>query len=289
VEQWRKEGREIDNYPDSKKDYDSKEIPVPSFYPDLPGIRKYIKPYYDTVNRMDESMGMILRALKESGMEENTLVLFLSDNGMGVPYGKCYLGPGGTRTPLIFRWAGHIQPGRVDKEHLIETVDIVPTLLEVAGLNKVEGLQGHSLVQLCTTGKVESWRNYAFTCYNHMNYPEYVPTRSVQNQDFVYIWNSWMEQGMTFPVSMLSNHPPILEMLKSSDPKIKARGEYYTKRPVEEFFDLRQDPGCWNNQINQKKYAIQINAMRKEIYRIMEHTKDWEAELYKKTIMKKKA
>lgn len=106
--------------------------------------------YAGLVRGLDNSVGRILDKLEEAGIEENTLVVFLSDNG-GIdgkitphdlitnnsPYigGKATLFEGGVKSPLVFRWKGHIEGGTWDDRSLIDASDLFPTLLEFAGID----------------------------------------------------------------------------------------------------------------------------------------------------------
>src|SRR5208337_4743617 len=80
-------------HPDPKRIYKAEEIRVPGFLPDLPDVRSEIAQYASSCHRCDETLGGVLRALKESGMDDNTVIFFLSDNGMSFPFAKanCYL------------------------------------------------------------------------------------------------------------------------------------------------------------------------------------------------------
>ena len=117
--------------------YRPDEIHVPPFLPDLPEVRRELAQYYSSVSRCDDTVGEILRALRESGLETETLVMFLSDNGMSFPFAKtnCYLNS--TRTPWIVRWPGHVRAGSLDDTHMISTLDFMPTVLDVAGIAPV--------------------------------------------------------------------------------------------------------------------------------------------------------
>ena len=99
--------------------------------------------YGDVIMEIDWSVGQILRALKKNGLEQNTLVIFASDNGPWMNYGNHagQVGPlreakgtmweGGARVPCIMRWPGHIKPASVcDK--LAATIDVLPTIAEIA-------------------------------------------------------------------------------------------------------------------------------------------------------------
>ena len=111
-----------------------REAVVPGFLPDIPKVRQEVAEYFTSVHRADETVGEVLRALEESGAAPNTLVMFLSDNGMSFPFSKtnCYFNS--THTPWIVRWPGRVKPGTVDRAHFISGIDYTPTILDAAGL-----------------------------------------------------------------------------------------------------------------------------------------------------------
>ena len=105
--------QEKNSFKDSLKDvcapsrvYEPHEIEVPGFLADLPDVRKEIAQYYSSVRRCDDTVGAVIRALRESPLADNTLTMFLSDHGMPLPFAKtnCYLHS--TRTPWIVTWPG---------------------------------------------------------------------------------------------------------------------------------------------------------------------------------------
>jgi len=121
-------------------------VTVPGFLFDLPEVRMEVAEYYTSVYRCDETVGAILMALDESGFGDNTIVMFISDNGMSVPFSKanCYLNS--NKTPWIIRWPGQITPGSVDSIHFISGIDYMPTILHALHLSKVPDMDGYSLV-----------------------------------------------------------------------------------------------------------------------------------------------
>ncbi len=124
--------------------YSPDEVYVPECLPDLPDVRIELAQYYASVHRGDMTVGRILDALDEAGFHENTMVLFLSDNGMALPYAKtnCYLNS--TRSPYIMRWPKHIKPGSVS-DALINGIDYTPTILDILGIEPIVGCDGKSM------------------------------------------------------------------------------------------------------------------------------------------------
>ena len=125
-----------------------REAVVPGFLPDIPGVRQEVSEYLTSSYRCDQTVGQVLRALAESGLEDDTLVMFLSDNGMSFPFSKtnCYFNS--TRTPWIVRWPGRVKPGTVNRREFVAGIDFMPTILEAAGLPQVDGMDGRSFLPL---------------------------------------------------------------------------------------------------------------------------------------------
>jgi len=134
--------------PKFTRQFKSEEVPIPNCLPDLPGIRKEVAEYYTSVHRCDQTVGAVMRALEESGLAGNTMVMFLSDNGMATPFAKanCYLNS--TKTPWIVAWPGKVKPGLVDSEHCISGIDYMPTVLDAVGIKPVDKMDGFSFLPL---------------------------------------------------------------------------------------------------------------------------------------------
>lgn len=119
------------------------EVKLPSYLPDTPEVRKDWAEYLAGIEEADALMGGALAALKASGDDSNTLVLFLGDHGPSFPHGKMSLYDLGLRTPLLIRPPGVQTPRRTDA--LASTVDLLPTILDYAGITPPPGLHGKSL------------------------------------------------------------------------------------------------------------------------------------------------
>lgn len=138
--------------------------------------RQMTAAYYAMIEQVDTEMGHMLQILDETGQVDNTIVIFMSDHGEMLGDHGIYLkGPYFydclTRVPLIIRWPKHFQAGR-KVNALVELVDIVPTLLEAAGVPIPPGVQGRSLMPLLT-GKSTTHRDSVYMeFYNaNFNYP----------------------------------------------------------------------------------------------------------------------
>ena len=89
--------------------YQPSEVKVPGFLPDLPGVRAELAHYLNSTRRLDDTFGKVMQALEESGFADNTLVIFISDNGIAVPFAKCNAWFHSSRTPMLVRWPGRVQ------------------------------------------------------------------------------------------------------------------------------------------------------------------------------------
>ena len=138
--------------------YRPEEITVPPTLPDLPEIRKDLAKYASSVRRLDDTVGACLRVLSTLSKETSTLVIFVSDNGMPLPFAKFDTYLGSNQSPLLVRWPALITSAKVDDDHLVSLLDIAPTILELAGLPIPAGLDGSSLVPILNGETPETWR-----------------------------------------------------------------------------------------------------------------------------------
>ena len=112
--------------------------------------------YYAMIELIDDNVGRMLAALERTGQRENTLVIFMSDHGEmlgdhGLLLKGCRFYEGLVRVPLIVSWPGHVLTD-VIREALVELTDVAPTLLDIAGVNVPEAMQGRSLKPLLVEG-----------------------------------------------------------------------------------------------------------------------------------------
>ena len=269
-------------YPPPARIYKPEEVAVPGFLPDLPDVRKEMAQYYSSAHRCDETVGEVLRALKESGLEDSTLVMFLSDNGISMPFAKsnCYLTS--TRTPWLVRWPGKVKPGVVDTEHLISGIDFMPTILEAAGLPAPAGMDGRSFLPLLV-GKEQSERERVFTCYNDTSGRRPYPMRCLQTKQFGYIYNAWSDGTTRYQAEPMGGLT--FKAMQKAAPQQKAvaeRVEMLVHRVPEEFYDFAADTNALHNLIADPKCQDQIAQARKDMLRWMEQTQDPLLEQFRK-------
>lgn len=259
--------------PNPSKIFNPEEIVVPEFLPDLPDVRKEVAQYYSSVRRCDDTVGEILKALMESGLEKNTLIVFISDNGMSFPYSKtnCYLNS--TKTPFIAKWPAVIKPG-VDAINFISGIDFLPTFLEVAGISTPKNIDGSSFLSLLK-GQNQKERDKVFTQFYETSGRQRYPMRAVQNKHFGYIFNPWSDGQRIFKnESQAGLTFKAMKEVAVQNNEIKKRVDFFLYRCVEEFYDFEKDPDALQNLINDPIYQGEIDRMRNDMKNWMIKTND---------------
>lgn len=238
------------------------EVTVPGFLPDLPEVRQEIAEYCTSVYRCDQTVGAILAALRESGLEDDTVVMFLSDNGMAVPFAKanCYLAS--TRTPWLVRWPGKVAPSSVEATQMISGVDFVPTVLEAAGLPPLADTDGKSFVSVLK-GRRQPGRDYVFTEFHETSAKRAYPMRAVQDRRFGYIYNGWV--GSAPPMRMDSTNGRTFRAMQraaAGDPAVAARVATFERRVPEELYDFAADPDGLVNLVDDPRFRDNLARLR---------------------------
>jgi arylsulfatase A-like enzyme len=135
--------------------------------------QRYIKDYLRCIAGVDDSVGRMLDYLDESGLAEDTLVIYCSDQGfyLGEPgwYDKRWMYEESLRMPFVARWPGRIEPGtRVPQ--MIQNIDYAPTFIEMAGETVPTDIQGESLLGLMAGESPAEWRKSIY--YHYYEYPD---------------------------------------------------------------------------------------------------------------------
>ena len=266
-------GKPIKGAKEPSKTYNPDKVAVPGFVPDLPGVRKELSYYLNSTRRLDDTFGRTMQALKESGFEQSTLVMFLSDNGIAIPFAKCNAYLSSTRTPWIVRWPGVVKEGTVDKEHFISGIDFFPTVLEAAGLPVPKALDGFSFLPLLK-GKRQGGRDKVFTQIDMKAGGDAVPMRCVQNKNFGYIFSPWSDGRFWYRNNNEGLTMKAMVEAAKTDPYIAQRVKMFRYRAVEELYDLRKDPDCLNNLVDKAEYNNNLRKMQDWLHSWMKQTHD---------------
>ncbi len=134
--------------------------------------QRFMKDYLRCIAAVDECVGRVLDYLDESGLAENTIVIYTSDQGFYLGehgwFDKRWIYEGSLRTPLLVRWPAVIKPGSVNRD-IVSNLDFAETFLDVAGLPIPSDMQGRSLLPLFKGERPSDWRKYFY--YHYYEFP----------------------------------------------------------------------------------------------------------------------
>ena len=160
---------------------------LPPYYPDTPVTREDWGRYYDVIAAMDRWVGQMLHELEEDGLSDDTIVIYWSDHGVGLPRAKRWLYDSGMHVPLIvrippkYRQATQGTPGTVD-DRLVSLMDLGPTTLNLTGVAIPEHVQGRPFLG----ANLPSQREYVFGARDRMD-ERYDIIRAVRDKRYKYI------------------------------------------------------------------------------------------------------
>lgn len=197
--------------------------------------QRYIHDYLRTVQGNDQNVGRILNYLDESGLAENTLVCYSSDQGFYLGehgwYDKRFMYNESFFTPLLMRWPGHIEPNTVVEE-LVQNIDMAPTFLSLGKAPVPDVMQGMDITPLLYGIKPQQWRSHV---YYHF-YESYDSTHEVPKHEGVF-----------------DGRYKLIHFYEL--------GEW-------EFFDCSSDPYEMHNRINDSRSRSKIAELKAELARL---------------------
>jgi N-sulfoglucosamine sulfohydrolase len=262
----------------------AESVAVPPYLPDTPEVRGDLLDYYQEVQLFDEQLGRLLQALERSGELDDTLVVVTSDNGLPFPRAKANLYDAGTRMPLAIRWPRRVKAGTRVAAY-VSHGDLAPTLLEAAGATTPPEMTGRSLLALLR-GAREKQRDAAFfERERHANVRKgdlAYPARGVRTAEFLYIRNYRPERWpagdpeLVFAVGPFGDIDggPSKELLMRDATQARFFELATAKRPAEELFDLRKDPGQLKNVAAERAYAKDLARLRARLQEWQRRTGD---------------
>jgi arylsulfatase A-like enzyme len=251
---------------------DPERVKVPPFYPDTETVRKDIARTYSNIVRMDEAVGQVLKELEEDGLLDKTIVFFYSDHGSGLPFYKRELYDRGLKVPLIIRYPDKAGAGTWNDE-LISFVDFAPTLLSLADVRIPEHMQGQAFLG---PQKAKQPRRYVFAARDRMD-SEYDMVRAVSDGRFKYIRNYQPQKPVMQNIAFRMNIDMMNELLRMySEGKLTGHQLLWFRKskPVEEFYDTRNDPFELNNLIDDPRIKEKLNELRSAHQQWERDTKD---------------
>ncbi|HIF31584.1 MAG TPA: sulfatase [Planctomycetaceae bacterium] len=253
--------------------YDPSEVHVPGFLPDLPGVRAELAQYLNSTRRLDDTFGKVMQALEESGYADNTLVVFISDNGIAVPFAKCNAWFHSTRTPMLVRWPGVVKAGTRNDVDFVSTVDFFPTFVDATDVKSPAGLDGRSFVALLK-GESQENRQFVFSQIDSKAGGDAVPMRCVQNGQYGYIYNPFSDGKHWYRNNNEGKTMAAMQAAAENDAAIAGRINLFRYRVPEEFYDLEKDPDCLHNLIDGSEHREAIESLQAQLVAHMARTAD---------------
>lgn len=233
---------------------------VPAYLPAGPEAAGELAALEVAVAQMDAALGRVLSALEAAGRAENAIVIFTTDHGLAMPRAKCTLYDPGLEVALILRWpGGQIRHGEVSA--LVSNIDVLPTLLEAAGLEVPNTVQGRTLMPLMR-GEKALHRDAIFGEKTFHSY--YDPMRCVRTRRHKYIRN--------FETAFAVEVPGDIQ----AGATFRANPSLYSKdRPsVAELYDLETDPLEQSNLAGKESVRHIERELSAQLWRWMRETDD---------------
>jgi len=254
----------------ARQRHDPAQAVLPSYYPDTPVVRRDWARYYDLVTAMDHRAGELLRELEEAGLTDETVVLFWSDHGRGLPRAKRWLYDSGIHVPLIVRWPGRIEPGSVDGR-LVSLIDLAPTVLSIAGVPIPEHMQGVPFL-----GPAARQREYVFAARDRMD-ETYDIIRAVRDTRYKYLRNFRPGRPYAQYIDYMEKMPTMQEMRRlNKEGRLVGpqRLFFLPEKPPEELYDTDDDPHEVRNLAGIPEHQQALERMRAALDRWMKETGD---------------
>lgn len=252
--------RHMKDFPNFLPDKDS--IEVPKYLADTPAMREDLAKYYGSVQLADACAGSIINVLKESGMLENTLIIFTGDQGE--PYHRAKASPyyAGLHVPFVAS-GPKIEKGKISKA-LISHIDIMPTILDYLEIDIPGTVQGKSLKPIFS-GSADSVSNRKYVYGEHNSHgpprSEHYPSRAIFDGRFYYIQNLLYQKTYELPADLVvekgwgnRSYQATLDAKETHPIQYGLLKELESGRPSEELYDMQNDPGQLVNLTGKKEY-----------------------------------
>ena len=252
----------------SEDKVDTAEVHLPPYYADHPIIKEDWARYLDQIEYMDNEVGLIMQELEEKGLTDNTVIIFIGDNGRCNIRGKGYLHDAGLRIPLIVRWPEGVEGPQIS-DQVVSVTDISASILQLAGTELPDYLTGIPFIG------VESTRDHVISARDLWD-EVMEKSRSVSTNRFKYIRNDMPEVPWDAAQAYLEFYRPAAHIMRTLKEQGKLNDDqaffFSDSKPVEELYDLHEDPYELNNLATDPDYEKILNDLRDKL-------SQWESQL----------
>ncbi len=254
---------------------DPATLQLPPDWPDLPEVRLDYARYLAEVRDLDTGFGQVMSVLEERKLKQNTVVIFMGDNGEALLRGKGTLNQRGINVPLLIRWPNQIKAGVVS-EALVSGTDLAPTLLDIASLEPAPGMTGKSfksvLLGESTQGRSEVFAERGWHWGPITRSDGFDLSRSITTDEFHFIYNALPDRRYT-PVDMATKNiawDAVQTAHHSGSLKpIHERLYFSESRPVFELYEVKEDPFQLHNLAGNADFESIETKLRENLDRWM--------------------
>lgn len=257
--------------------FDPERLKLPAHIADTPRTRENFADYLAEIAFMDQQLGDVLATLDAAGKADDTLVIFTSEQGAQFPGCKWTNWQAGIRTALVVRW-----PGRVDGERrtdaLVQYADVLPTLVDAAGIDvDTTAFDGSTFLPVLT-GEMSDHRRYAYAMHNNLPEGPPYPIRSVHDGRYHYVRN--LRPGLPYIEKHVMGRPDHTAYWNTwlfdsvEDLRTRKLVQRYMTRPEEHLYDTRHDPAEMNNLAEDPQLAEIKARLADELDRWMDQQSD---------------
>jgi len=255
-------------------EYDADDVRPPDFLPNSSECRKELAEYYQAVSRLDQLVGRLFAVLEATGHLEDTLIVFLSDNGPPFSGAKTTLYEPGVRLPLIICTRSPALSAAT-RDELVSWVDVAPTILEFAGVKPPSyPLHGKSLMSLLESQAESRKDQEIFFSHTFHAIQQYFPMRALRRGNLKYILN--VAHPLQFPAaSDLFESATWQAAVRNNERTFGLRSvDSYLHRPRHELYDLAGDPNELSNLADDPRFAGQLRLLQDRLRAWQIQTKD---------------
>jgi N-sulfoglucosamine sulfohydrolase len=257
---------------------DPAKVVIPPYYPDHPVTREDWAKYLDAATELDRKIGLILKQLDADGLADSTIVVFTADHGQAHVRAKQFCYDSGLRVPLIIRWPknfaapSQIKPGSVG-DRLLMSLDLAPTMLDIAGAKKPEKMQG----EIFLGDRAAPPRNYVFGARDRCDETVF-RFRTVRTDRYRYIHNFTPERPFLQKNDYKERSYPVWNLLKELDAqgKLTPLQKFLTapSMPPEELYDEIADPYETVNLATSPEHQKVLVELRTAVDRWIDESND---------------
>lgn len=253
--------------------YRPEDVIVPPYLPDSAECRAELAQYYQSVSRIDQGVRKLIGVLEEAGVYDDTLIIYISDNGIAFPGAKTTLYDPGMRLPCIVRSPYQERKGVVSGV-MITWADLAPTILDFAGaLPPDQEFHGRSFLGVLERESAPGW-DEVYASHTFHEITMYYPMRVVRTRHHKLIWN--IAHPLPYPfASDLWESPTWQAVLRRGEKVYGKRAvDAYLQRPKFELYDLRTDPHEVVNLAADPQHAATLKELQRKLRAFQKRTRD---------------